>query len=91
MGEITVRDATEKDVPAITDIYNYEVLNGTATFDLEPKSLEDRLEWYRETQQPPHCVVVADDGTASSAGAACILSTRGRPIASLPRIGLHSR
>ena len=62
MGDITVRDATEKDVPAITEIYNHEVLHGTATFDLEPKTLEDRLNWYRETQQPPHCVIVADDG-----------------------------
>src|SRR5688500_1024809 len=61
MGVITVRDATENDIPAITVIYNYEVLNGTATFDLEPKTLQDRLLWYRETQQPPHCVIVADD------------------------------
>ena len=64
MGEITVRHATERDVPAITEIYNYEVLNGTATFDLEPKSLEDRLKWFHQTQRPPHCVVVADDGTS---------------------------
>jgi L-amino acid N-acyltransferase len=64
MGHITVRDATEKDVPAIAEIYNHEVLNGTATFDLEPKSLEDRLEWFRETQRAPYCVVVADDGSA---------------------------
>jgi L-amino acid N-acyltransferase len=64
MGIITIRDATEKDVRAITEIYNYEVLNGTATFDLEPKSLEDRLEWFRETRQPPYCVLVADDGTS---------------------------
>jgi L-amino acid N-acyltransferase len=63
MGEITVRDATEKDVPTIAGIYNHEVLNGTATFDLEPKSLEDRLEWFRETQRPPYCVLVADDGS----------------------------
>ena len=62
MDDITVRHATDKDVPAITEIYNYEVLNGTATFDIEPKTLEDRLLWYRETQQPPHCVIVADDG-----------------------------
>jgi L-amino acid N-acyltransferase YncA len=63
MGDITVRDATEKEVPAITEIYNHEVLNGTATFDTEPKTLEDRLLWFRETQQPPHRVIVAEDGT----------------------------
>jgi L-amino acid N-acyltransferase len=64
MGEPTVRLATEADVPAITEIYNHEVLHGTATFDTEPKTLEDRLAWFRETQQSPHCVVVADDGGA---------------------------
>jgi phosphinothricin acetyltransferase len=56
-----VRLATEADVPAIREIYNYEVLNGWATFDLEPKSLEDRLQWYRETQQRPNVVIVAED------------------------------
>lgn len=64
MDPIIVRPATEDDVPAIRDIYNYEVLHGTATFDTEPKTLEDRLRWFRETQQPPHCVIVADDGGA---------------------------
>jgi len=71
MGEITVRKATEADVRAITDIYNYEILHGIATFDIEPKTLEDRLLWFRETQQPPHCVIVADDGTAV-AGWGCL-------------------
>lgn len=58
---ITLRTAEERDVPAIRDIYNYEVLNGWATFDIEPKSLEERLEWFRETQ-PPHCIIVAEEG-----------------------------
>lgn len=60
MGEIIVRPATEADVPAITEIYNYEVLNGWATFDIEPKTVEDRLEWFRDTQHP-HCIIVAED------------------------------
>jgi L-amino acid N-acyltransferase len=32
-------------LPAITDIYNEAILNTTATFDLEPKTLENRKEW----------------------------------------------
>jgi L-amino acid N-acyltransferase len=77
MGDITVRHATEKDVPAITEIYNYEVSNGTATFDIEPKKLEDRLLWYRETQQSPHCVIVADDrGTVVGWGCLHPFNTR---------------
>ncbi len=64
MGDIPVRPATESDVPAILEIYNYEVRHGTATFDIEPKTLQERLLWFRETQRPPHCVIVADDGAA---------------------------
>lgn len=56
-----VRQATEADVPAIRDIYNYEVLHGVATFDIETKSLEDRLQWFRETNQHPQIVIVAED------------------------------
>ena len=59
---ILIRPATEEDVPAIRDIYNYEVLNGVATFDLEPKTLEDRLRWFRETNAHPHIVLAAEDG-----------------------------
>lgn len=66
---ITIRPATEADIPAITDIYNYEVVHGTATFDLEPKSIEDRLQWLHETQHP-HAVIVADrDGEVLGWGA----------------------
>jgi phosphinothricin acetyltransferase len=62
MGAI-IRPATESDLPAITDIYNHEILNGWATFDIEPKTLEDRLDWFRETQ-PPHAIVVAEENGA---------------------------
>jgi len=58
---VAVRPATEADVPAILDVYNYEIVNGWATFDIEPQSLEERLEWFR-TIRPPHFVVVAVDG-----------------------------
>src|SRR5687768_7404684 len=78
MGEPIVRLATEADVPPIADIYNHEVLHGTATFDTEPKTLEDRLAWFRETQKPPHCVVVADDrGTVVGWG--CLHQFHTRP------------
>lgn len=45
---LVIRKATEGDVPAITEIYNYAVLNTVATFDLEPKSIEDRRKWFHE-------------------------------------------
>jgi phosphinothricin acetyltransferase len=41
-----VRPATFLDLQAITDIYNQAILNTTATFDTEIKSLEDRETWF---------------------------------------------
>lgn len=41
-----IRRAIEQDIPFLLDIYNEAILNGTATFDLEPKTLEDRTQWF---------------------------------------------
>ena len=58
--QICVRDATEADVPEIREIYNEAILNTTATFDIEPRSMEDRLAWFRETRFQ-HAVIVAEE------------------------------
>jgi hypothetical protein len=39
---IQIRFGKVGDLPAIVDIYNYFVLNSIATFDLQPKQVEDR-------------------------------------------------
>lgn len=58
-----IRPATVADVPAITAIYNHAVLTSTVSFDLEPKSVEDREQWLTR-RQPQHPVLVAEeDGT----------------------------
>ena len=44
-GDIAIRDATEADLPAILDIYNHEVRTGTATFDVEPRTLDQQRVW----------------------------------------------
>lgn len=41
-----IRTATENDLPDLLAIYNYEILNGTATFDLQTKTLDERREWF---------------------------------------------
>jgi phosphinothricin acetyltransferase len=41
MSEIEIRPATAADFPAITAIYAEEVRTGTATFELDPPSLEE--------------------------------------------------
>ncbi|MBK7965709.1 MAG: N-acetyltransferase [Bacteroidetes bacterium] len=55
---ITIRPATEKDVPRITEIYNDAILTTTATFDTEEKCLEDRVDWFR-THKSTHPILVA--------------------------------
>lgn len=60
--QVIVRPATEADVPAILDIYNYFILNSTATFDVEPQALEEKLRWLRDTSQP-YCAFVAENGS----------------------------
>ncbi len=46
-NEIELRDALEDDLPAILEIYNDAILNLTATFDVEPQSIEERRTWLR--------------------------------------------
>lgn len=43
--KITIRRAQHADLQELLDIYNYEVLHGVATFDITPKTLEERETW----------------------------------------------
>jgi L-amino acid N-acyltransferase YncA len=49
---IDIRFATEDDLPGIFEIYDEQVLHGTATFETVPKTQSERVEWYRN--HPPH-------------------------------------
>ncbi len=57
---ITIRPATESDQQAIMEIYNDAVQNTTATFDTEPRSLQNQLEWFRKHKKN-HPVFVAEE------------------------------
>jgi phosphinothricin acetyltransferase len=56
---LSIRPANEADVPRITEIYNEAILNTTATFDTDIKSLDDRLQWFRNHDEK-HPVLVAE-------------------------------
>lgn len=71
-----VRDAIEKDIDSINSIYNYEVLNGVATFDTEPKTYEERLEWLNHHSSKYPCIVVEKDGKTLAWGSLTQYSTR---------------
>ena len=64
-----LRPAGLDDAEAIREIYNHEVATGTATFDLEPRSLVDQRSWLSE-RSGAHVVVVAEiDGEIVGFGA----------------------
>lgn len=56
-----IRRAREDDLPAIAAIYNHEVLTGTATFDTEPVTLDERRAWLTKHTGERHPALVAAD------------------------------
>lgn len=56
-----IRTAEEKDMPELLAIYNYEVEHGAATFDLNPKTMEERLIWFKEHNVDNHPLIVAEE------------------------------
>lgn len=61
-----VRDARETDLAAIAEIYNHEVIHGTATFDTQPVDLDERRAWLAHHDTPRHPALVAEiDGAVA--------------------------
>ena len=46
-----VRQATEKDLMDILEIYNDAILNTTAIYDYKVHTLDDRIQWYGKKKQ----------------------------------------
>ncbi len=46
LAEVRIRPATEADLPAIDAIFNREILEGVATWDIEPWTAGARLVWF---------------------------------------------
>jgi phosphinothricin acetyltransferase len=62
---IHVRPGEEHDLPALTAIYNHFVGHSTATFDVEPFTVEARREWFGHyAPTGPHRLLVAEAGGA---------------------------
>ena len=61
---VTIRDASESDVPGILAIYNDVIATSTAVYRDDPASLDDRLQWFgaRASQSYPVLVAVDDSG-----------------------------
>jgi phosphinothricin acetyltransferase len=54
-----IRPATRADLPGILEIYNEAVLNTTATYDYEPRTLDHRTAWFDDHVKTNYPVFVA--------------------------------
>jgi L-amino acid N-acyltransferase YncA len=65
----TIRDATEEDLGHIAGLYGHEVLNGTATFELEPPAREEMARRFASVRRHglPWLVAELDDAFAGYA------------------------
>lgn len=64
-----IRKACDSDIKELLDIYNYEVENGVATLDIQPKNMEQWTCWYKAHNINNHPLIVAqaDDAIAGYA------------------------
>ncbi len=59
---IQIRRAELTDLDAITDIYNEAILTTRATFDTEPKTAAEQLQWFQAHDQRHPVLVAVLDG-----------------------------
>jgi len=65
MRAMTLRDATEADLPAIVEIYNATIPGRMVTADLQPVTVESRHAWFVAHQNPSRPLwVLVDDANA---------------------------
>ena len=55
-----IRKADINDVEKMLEIYNYEVVNGVATLDIKPKTLEEWTVWFNKHSNN-HPIIVAEN------------------------------
>ena len=60
---IYVRPAEPVDLPRLTEIYNHYVVDTAVTFDIEPYTVERRIEWLRQfSETGRHRLLAAVEG-----------------------------
>lgn len=82
--EVSIRPAVESDLSDIATIYNHEVANSTATFDLEAPTLAYWREKLEGNHEGDHLLVAVDDDD-DVVGYAYSWSYRPRPAYALTR------
>ena len=56
-----IRKPVPQEIPALLDIYNYEVENGVATLDIDKKSLADWEKWFYNHNTGNHPLIICED------------------------------
>lgn len=74
-----IRPATAADLPGVLEIYNEAVLNTTATYDYEPRTLEHRTQWFEERRRENYPVLVAVTDAGRVAGWSALNPFHARP------------
>jgi phosphinothricin acetyltransferase len=69
---VTVRPATIEDLPSITEIHNYYIVNTHITFDVRPYRPEERVQWFHEhSDGKRYRLLVACDSRSGVVGYTC--------------------
>lgn len=72
MINVTVRPASIEDLPSITEIHNYYVVNTHITFDVRPYRPEERVSWFHEhSDGKRYRLLVACDSQGGVLGYTC--------------------
>ena len=80
MSHQVIRPATLDDLQALTDIYNYYIVNTAITFDLQTFTANTRRAWFDEHNRPgPHRLFVATDNSGTCLGYASSSQWRQKP------------
>lgn len=58
---MVIRWAVPEDLEAIVEIFNYEIINGTSSFSIHPKTVEERRGWFEEHDKDTHPLIVAEE------------------------------
>lgn len=75
---VSLRPASIADAAAIAEIYNREVMQTTATFDLVPRTLEQQQEWITARSGAFAAIVAVDDATNRVVGFASLSAYKER-------------
>jgi phosphinothricin acetyltransferase len=63
MDDIQIRSAARNDLPRLTEIYNHYVVHTPVTFDVEPYTVEGRVQWFQQfANTGRYRLLVAEDG-----------------------------